>query len=47
MFAYSWQLTLIALGLLGLSAGVLVLFLLRKRATKKEYLPVITEVLGE
>jgi sigma-E factor negative regulatory protein RseC len=36
-----------ALGFIGLVMGVLVLLLLRKRATKKEYLPVITEVLGE
>ena len=36
-----------ALGILGLIVGILVLLLLRKRATKKEYLPVIAEVLGE
>jgi len=41
------ELTSAALGMLGLMAGVVVLFLLRKRATKKEYLPVVTEVLGE
>lgn len=36
-----------AIGFMGLIIGVLVLFLFRKKATKKEYLPVITEVLGE
>lgn len=41
------QPTSAALGILGLIAGVLVLLLFRKRATKKEYLPVVTEVLGE
>jgi positive regulator of sigma E activity len=35
-----------ALGFIGLVMGVLVLLLFRKRATKKEYLPVIAEVLG-
>ena len=41
------ELTSVGLGMLGLIVGVLVLLLLRKRATKKEYLPVIAEVLGE
>ncbi len=41
------ELTSVALGMLGLIVGVLVLLLLRKRTTKKEYLPVIAEVLGE
>ncbi len=46
-FGWPSELTSVALGMLGLIVGVLVLLLLRKRATKKEYLPVIAEVLGE
>ena len=46
-FGWPSELTSAALGMLGLIVGVLVLLPLRKKATKKEYLPVIAEVLVE
>ena len=41
------DLTSAVLGILGLIVGAPALLLFRKRATKKEYLPVVAEVLGE
>ncbi len=46
-FGWPSELTVLRSACSGLIVGVLVLLLLRKKATKKEYLPVIAEVSGE